>query len=243
LLGSSQLDQASKEKLRQERIFLEPETVVMGNAGFISPSKGTDMLYHAHEVLQQMLPGRKIAAVRVGFLREPDNSIDSACAAELRARRNRPGQFFLETYLPRDVLPVLLRALDIYFYWPSDSTQSGIVAHSLGVGATIACRDMEGVGETVKMAGGLACVDFEQAIAGLRELALHPKLRKEMSRRAMRYAEEFSWRSQASRHFGLADQLRRSVVQGLVSSLPLATSADQTEKPSLAMPGEIPSTV
>ena len=59
-------------------------------------------------------------------------------------------------------------------------------------GATIACRDMEGVGETVKMAGGLAFMDFEQAIAGLKELVLNPKFRNEMSERAVMYAEEFS---------------------------------------------------
>ena len=238
LVGESGLDQASKDDLRQQRVFLDPNTIVIGTAGFITTSKGTELLYHAHDLLQQMLPRRKIAAVHIGFLREVDNSVDSKLAAELRARHNISGQFFLETYLPEDILPLLLRALDIYFYWPSDCTQSGILAHALGAGATIACRDMEGVGETVKMAGGLTYVDFEQAIAGLKELILHPKLRNEMSERAVRYAEEFSWRNQALQHFELAERLCHPSVQLLVRTLPLATVSDASAKPPPILSGE-----
>jgi len=231
LVGESGLDQASKDDLRQQRVFLDSNTIVMGTAGFITASKGIELLYHAHDLLQQMLPRRKVAAVHVGFLRETDNSADSKFTAELRTKHNSPGQFLLESYLPEDMLPLLLRALDIYFYWPSDCTQSGILAHALGAGATIACRDMEGVGETVKMAGGLAYADFEQAITGLEELILHPKLRNEMSERAVKYAEEFSWKNQASQHFELAERLCQPYVQRLVRTLPLVTVSDASRKP------------
>jgi hypothetical protein len=73
----------------------------------------------------------------------------------------------------------MLRALDIHFYWPSDCTQSGIIAHALGTGATIACRDMEGVGETVKMAGGLTSPDFGRLVDGVEGLGT--KCRRERS--------------------------------------------------------------
>ena len=233
LVGESGLDQACKDSLRQQRVFLDPDVIVMGTVGFITTSKGIEVLYRAQDLLQQMLPRRRIVAVHAGVLREVDNSGDSKYTAKLRASHNSPGQFFLETYLPEDVLPILLRALDIYFYWPSDCTQSGVLAHALGAGATIACRDMEGVGETVKMAGGLACVGFEQAIAGLKELVPHPELRNEMSERAVRYAEEFSWENQASQHFELAERLCRSRVQRLLPALPPGTHTDATEKPTL----------
>lgn len=238
LVGESGLDQASKDDLRQQRVFLNLDTMVMGAAGFITASKGIELLYYAHDLLQQMLPRRKITAVHIGSLREAGNSVDSKFTAELRAKRNSRGQFFLETYLPEDILPLLLRALDIYFYWPSDCTQSGILAHALGTGVAIACRDMEGVGETVKMAGGLAYVDFEQAIAGLKELILHPQLRNEMSERAVTYAEEFSWRNQALQHFELAERLCRPSVQRLVRALPLATVSDASGKAPSILSGE-----
>jgi len=226
LLSDPGLGQASKDSLRQQRVLLDPETVVIGGAGFITANKGIEILYHVHNALQQMLPRRKIAAVYVGFLRQVDNSTDSKCAAQLRTRYNGAGQFFLETYLPGDMLPVLLRALDVYFYWPRDCTQSGIVAHALGAGATIACRDMEGVGETVRMAGGLTSADLVQLIAGIKELILDSRLRNEMSVGAVGYAEGFSWRNQALKHFELAEQLRRSRrVPRLVTSTPVPLSA------------------
>jgi glycosyltransferase involved in cell wall biosynthesis len=133
--------------------------------------------------------------------------------------------------------------LDIYFYWPSDCTQSGILAHALGAGATIACRDTEGVGETVKMAGGLACVDFEQAIDSLKELVLNPELRNEISERAVRYAEEFSWRNQALQHFKLAERLWHSRIQRLLPTLPLGTHTDATGKPALTVSDKTPAIV
>jgi hypothetical protein len=97
---------------------------------------------------------------------------------------------------------------------------------------------MEGVGETVKMAGGLAYVDFEQAIAGLKELILHPKLMNDMSERAVKYAEGFSWRNQASQHFELAERLCQPSVQRLLQTLPLAAVSDASKKSPPTLSGK-----
>jgi len=243
LVSESGLDRANKDRLRQQCVFLDPDTIVLGGAGFITASKGIELLYNACNVLQKTLPRRKIAAVYVGLLREVDYSINGKHAAELRTRSSGVGQFFLETYLPEEMLAVLLRALDVYFYWPVDCTQSGIVAHALGSGATIACRDMEGVGETVKMAGGLTCADFGELVAGIGELIVNRSLGNEMAERAVKYAEEFSWRNQALKHFELAEQLLRSKqVQSLVPTLPLATDGDTAGKPYSSTSGQ-PSSV
>ena len=207
LVEDSGLDEPSKDSLRQQRVFLDPDTVIIGGTGFITASKGTELLYHAHNLLRRMLPQYKIAAVYVGLLREVDSTIDSKFAAEMKVKHNGVGQYFLETYLPGDMLAAMLRALDVYFYWPSDCTQSGIVAHALGAGTTIACRDMEGVGETVRMAGGLTSANFGQLISKIERAILAPKLRVEISARALGYAEEFSWRNQVVRHLELAEQL------------------------------------
>jgi glycosyltransferase involved in cell wall biosynthesis len=243
LVHESGLDQEYKDSLKEQRVFLDADTVVMGAAGFITASKGTELLYRAQDLLQQMLPRKRIVAVRAGCLRVTDSSVDSRLTAELRSRHNSKGQFFLETYLPENVLPILLRALDIYFYWPSDCTQSGILAHALGAGATIACRDTEGVGETVKTAGGLACVDFDQAIASLEELVLNPELRNGISERAVSYAEEFSWRNQVLKHFKLADGLYHSRIRQLRPALPLSTHTDATGIPILNVSNQTPAVV
>jgi hypothetical protein len=218
LLSDLGLDVAIRERLRQERILLDPDVSVIGGTGFVTASKGTGFINIACSELQKVLPGKKIAALYVGHLREPDNATDREWAVGAKAVFSGPGQFFFETYLPREMLSVLLRALDVYFYWPSDCTQSGIVAHALGAGATIACRDLEGVGETVKMAGGLAHNDLEGLLLDIRELLLDPSLSEQMSERALGYAENFSWRNQALRHFELAEKLcspRRPQVEAL----------------------------
>ena len=243
LLKTPGLDEASKRYLKQQHVLLDMDTIVIGGTGFISVSKGIELIYQARDILQQMLPEAKIAALYVGHLRVPDVGIDSRCTMELGNKCTGTGKFFIETYLPEDMIPIMLRALDIHLYWPSDCTQSGILAHSLGVGATIACRDMEGVGETVKIAGGLACVDFEQAITSLKELVLHPELRNEMSEKAVRYAEEFSWRNQTLKHFELAERLCHSRVQHLLPALPLGTYTDATWKPTLTVPDKTDSIV
>ncbi len=223
LAGHSGLDRAVRENFRQQGVFLDADTVVIGGAGFVTVNKGINRIYQVRDALQRMLPGRKIAAVYVGLVRDASSHIDMEYATKSSGNYNGPGRFFLQTYLPRDMLALLLRALDVHLYWPRDCTQSGIMAHALGAGATIACRDMEGVGETVRMAGGLTCSDFGQLIVRLRELVLDPGLREEMSQKALRYAEEFSWRNQALKHFELAEQLHRFRPQRLVPALPLAT--------------------
>jgi glycosyltransferase involved in cell wall biosynthesis len=223
LIGESGLDQASKEKLMRERIFIDPEATIMGGSGFITHSKGIEPLFRARDMLNEMLPDKKIVAVYVGFLRQTDNKGDSRYVAKIRSKYNDSGHFFSETYLPGDLLPIMLRALDVHLYWPSDCTQSGIIAHALGAGATIACRDMEGVGETVKKAGGLTLPDFDRLIHEIKWLVLNPDLRNEMSERAVRFAKEFSWENQASKHFELAEQLYRSRFQCLAPKLPIFT--------------------
>jgi hypothetical protein len=207
MLSELGLDGAMKERLREESVLLDPDISVIGGTGFVTASKGTGFINTACDELQRMLPGKKIAALYVGHLREPGNATDREWAAGAKEVFNGPGQFFFETYLPREMLSVLLRALDVYFYWPSDCTQSGIVAHALGAGATIACRDLEGVGETVKMAGGLAHKDLEGLLLDIRGLLLDPSLSERMTERTLGYAEVFSWRNQALRHSELAEQL------------------------------------
>ena len=135
--------------------------------------------------------------------------------------------------MPVHMLALLLRALDVYLYWPSDCTQSGIVAHALGAGATIACRDMEGVGETVKLAGGLAHADLGKLLVDIKELIVDPRLSSRVSESALRYAEKFSWRNQALRHFELAEKLCPSRVHSLLSASSLAADTSARGEPSL----------
>ncbi len=219
LVEQSDLDQETKLALVEQRVFLDYKTMLIGGAGFITANKGIELLYEARDIVQQMLPRKDISAVYIGSLREPDDERDSKCAVMLKAKYRGHGGFLLDTYLPAEMLPVLLRAIDVHFYWPSDCTQSGILAHSLGAGAVITCRDMEGVGETVKMAGGLADPDLEQLVSGIGHLLVNGMLRKQISERALKYATRFSWKKQSLKHYAIADMLNNSKVKSFSTSM------------------------
>jgi hypothetical protein len=103
------------------------------------------------------------------------------------------------------VLPLAQRAFDINFYWPSDCTQSGILSHALGAGAIVAGRDLEGVGETLREAGGLADKDLWRLLTQMKNQIINPVLGKEREDAARQYAARLSWQKQAQLHCDLAD--------------------------------------
>jgi len=218
LLYESDLEQATKEALHKQRIFLDPETVVVGQTGFLSPLKQSELLYLVRDNLQKIIPHKRIAEVRIGSPREASQEI---YAEQLRIEQNGRGKFLLKIWLPQNILPLAQRAFDVNFYWPSDCTQSGVLAHALGAGALIAGRDLEGVGETLKEAGELADTDLRRLIMKSGNLILNPELRERIEKRALSYAAEFSWENQARRHYELAEHIVPLVPIQLVPYSPL----------------------
>ena len=203
LLYESDLRQEMKENLHKERVLLDESIVVIGQTGFLAPAKGSELLYVVGDKLRQALPSKRIAAVRIG---NPRDDIQKDYAEQLERETDQINDFILvlSTLLPRDMLPVAQRAFDINFYWPSDCTQSGIMAHALGAGATIAGRDMEGVGETFKEAGAITTTDMDQLVADMQQLILYPELADMAEYNALKYATDYSWENQALRHRALA---------------------------------------
>ena len=125
--------------------------------------------------------------------------------------QNSRDKFLLQTWLPQSILPLAQRAFDINFYWPSQCTQSGVLAHALGAGAVVAGRDLEGVGETLKEAGELADTNLRHLIFKMRNLILEPELREKLEETVFKYATAFSWEKQAQIHYELAEQISSSI--------------------------------
>ena len=218
LLYEADLDRETKEALYRHRVFLDPGTVVLGQTGFLSPEKHSGILYPVRDALQRMIPNRRIVAVRIGSTREDHQR---AYAEQLRSEQDGSGKFLLVTWLPEELLPVAQRAFDVNFYWPRDCTQSGILAHALGVGAIFAGRDLEGVGETLKEAGELADIDLSRLMIKIRDFILNPELAECIENSALKYAAEFSWKNQTRRHYELAERILHPMTQWLEPSLPL----------------------
>ena len=204
LLYESGLDKATKEDLHRQRIFLDPNTVVIGQTGFLSLAKGSELLYTVRDSLQKAAPNKRIAAVRIGSLR--DKSQEMYAERLQRAQNGRP-DFLLKVWLPQSILPLAQRAFDVNFYWPRECTQSGILAHALGAGAVVASRDLEGVGETLKESGGLTDTDLRHLVLKIRDLMVNPKIGEKLEETAKSYAAEFSWENQARRHYELAEHI------------------------------------
>jgi glycosyltransferase involved in cell wall biosynthesis len=208
LLYESGLDRETKETLYKQRVFLDSDTVVVGQTGFLSPSKNSELLYAARDSLQKAIPHNRIIAVRIGSSRD---ELQRVYAANLRRRSNGRDKFLFEVWLPENTLALVQRAFDINFYWPRECTQSGLLAHALGVGAVIAGRDLEGVGETLKRAGELTSTSLKRLLLMTRDLLSNRELREELEKRVLEYTKEFSWRKQARKHYELAEHILSAV--------------------------------
>ena len=211
LLYEADLRPETKEALYRERILLDDDIIVIGQTGFLSPLKGSELLYIASEKLRRLLPSRRIAAVRIG---NPRENSQKAYVRQLEQDTDQIDDFILSLsdVLPQNMLPVAQRAFDINFYWPSDCTQSGIMAHALGAGATIAGRDMEGVGETLKEAGVVVSTKMDDLVREMKKLILCPELAAMSEHNALTYAIDYSWERQALRHSALATEVREAML-------------------------------
>lgn len=204
LIYESDLDQETKQSLHRQRILLDQNNFIIGETGFLCPGKQSEYLYVIQNLLKGLFPPRKIVALRIGA---PRDSIQVTYASKLKREHNGTDKFLIETCLPEDMLRVAQRAFDINFYWPDSCTQSGILAHAIGAGASIAGRDMEGSGEMLREAGAITGKSLEEVIGGIAGLINNPEVARVMEERALKYAAKFSWENQARRHREIAGRL------------------------------------
>ena len=66
-------------------------------------------------------------------------------------------------------------------------------------------RDLETVGEALRMSGYPACKTCGEFVASVENILENPELEDSMARSAGRYAEKFCWRNQAAKHLQLAE--------------------------------------
>ena len=204
LVGEADLDGVTRQALQRQRALVDPDTIIIGQTGFLCPLKRSEMLYTARDELQRLIPHRNIVAMRIGGLR---HSASQRHVEHLRQHQNGSTRWLLETRLTPNMLPVAQRAFDVNFYWPSDCTQSGILAHALGAGALVAARDIEGVGETLTESGAIVDSRLPRLLLKIRDALLNREEGARREERARAYATRYSWRGQALQHFRLADRV------------------------------------
>lgn len=208
ILYESDTDLKTKELLHRQKILIDPNITVIGQSGFLSPAKGSELLFMVRNNMQKMMPYKKIAAVRIGAARD---DTQKSYANQLKEQTNENRNFLMETWLPESMLPVAQRAFDINFYWPLDCTQSGIPAHALGAGAIIAGRELEGVGETLRDAYQTVSDDLKKLQIKMIKLILNPIFCEMIEEHTLDYAREYCWENQAQRHFEIAENILNRV--------------------------------
>lgn len=204
LIYESDLDLETKEALNREQIFLDPNAILVGQTGFLSQAKNSELLYNIKDNLQILIPNKRVIVVRIGNARDESQKI---YAQQLKKMCNQQDKFLLEIWPELSILPLAQRAFDVNFYWPRDCTQSGILAHALGAGTIITGRDLEGVGEMLKEAGEPADTDLSNLLLKIQTIILNPEIGEQIQDKALEYVEEYSWERQAQRHFELAEKI------------------------------------
>lgn len=204
LLYDSDLDSETKKQLHKQRILLSPDTVIIGQTGFLSPAKGSELLYTVRNSLDKVVPQKRIAALRIGTSRD---KYQEEYAVHLQKAQDGKPNFLLEVWLPHGMLPVAQRAFDINFYWPIECTQSGVLAHALGAGAVIASRDIEGVGEILKDAGAVVDTHLTRLMLKMKNLIINSEFAEDIAAGTLDYAREYSWENQIQQHYELAQQI------------------------------------
>lgn len=221
LMYESDLDSESQKFLLHEKILSDPETVIIGQTGFLCPLKQSESLCVAQQHLQNKLPGRRVVILRIGKTRE---STHSQYAAKLRKELPDSNACIINTWLTDNMLATAQKAFDVNFYWPSDCTQSGILAHALGTNAIVAGRQIEGVGETLQESGEIVDSNIKKLASKIKNVIIDDKLRCQIENHVDEYARRYSWKNQVMSHYELADAV--TLPEDRTRSIPHPTKMD-----------------
>jgi hypothetical protein len=185
--------------------------VLLGNFGFITKDKGLFDFYQLGEVLQSKLPKHKVIVLYIGGIQKrKDKKIEEnlPILEWLKSIHDGRRNFFFEDYIPEEMIPFAFQALDYAVFWLHNATQSGRMAHAQGANVCIVGRDIEGIGETLKLSGLPKASTLEELTEKIKLLTLKPELKQKALRSSWEYAQKFSYTAQAQKHLLLEEIVR-----------------------------------
>lgn len=188
--------------------ILSPATIIIGNCGFVTPDKDPLALYETGERVRGKLPSQRVITLYAGTVANRADRAKSETAdlvGQLRLAHDGRNNLFFEAYLPENLLPYAFRALDLCVFWCRNATQSGRIAHAMGSGTCIVGRRIEGIGETLDLAGVLSVVNADDLAEQIVRLILDPEARRRAERLGAEYAERYSFERQSQKHVVLHD--------------------------------------
>ena len=212
LIDRAEISTTIKQGLKNlsSQLFSD-DTILMGNFGFITRDKGPLQLYQIGQLLQGKISSKKVITLFIGKIQKRnDRKIEESLhlLEDLKAAHDGRSNIFIEGFLPEEIFPLAFRALDFSVFWSHNATQSGRMAHAQGIGGCVVGRRIEGIGETLDLAGlpcGVSIDDLADKITGL---ILDPKLKEDAEKANWHYVKQFSFENQAKKHLLLEEVVR-----------------------------------
>jgi len=186
-----------------EDYFHSKDTILLGNYGFITSDKDPLRLYELGRLVQEKLPRHRVITLFAGIIQRNKNmKIETKLPIleALRSHHDGRKNFFFEVFIPEDVFPIAFRALDFTVFWCKNATQSGRLAHAQGTGPIVVGRNIEGIGETLKLSGLPAAESLGELAEMIAKLVLEPALKKEAAGQSRQYAQRYCFANQAKKH-------------------------------------------
>lgn len=212
LIDRAEISATVKQGLRNlsPQLFSH-DTILLGNFGFITCDKGPLQLYRIGQLIQEKISSKRIITLFIGKIQKRnDRKIEESLPIleDLRAIHDGRSNIFIEDFLPDEIYPLAFRALDFSVLWPHNATQSGKMAHAQGIGSCVVGRRIEGIGETLDLAGLPSGVSIEDLVEKIAVLVLDPKAKEDAERASWHYARQFSFENQAKKHLLLEEIVR-----------------------------------
>lgn len=209
LLSSKRISSKSKRQLENLRKIISKKNVkLIGDVGFITPLKGSEIIYLVREELEKKI-NQKVISMYIGAVRDPTDNEQVNYAKKLKSFHDGKKNFFINLYVPERTLTLYLKAFDVIIFWPNSCTQSGRLSLLQSAGVCGIGKDMEGIGETMKLSALPTVKTYGSLINVLARILTRPDSRNLMIGMARTYARRFRCSLQAKKTLRLANAVRR----------------------------------
>jgi hypothetical protein len=208
LLSSKTISSKSKKQLENlGKIISKKNVKLIGDIGFISPSKGSEIIYLVRDELEKKI-NQKVISMYIGTVQDPTSNEQVNYAKKLKSFHDGKKNFFINLYIPERTLNFYLKAFDAIIFWPNDCTQSGRLSILQGVGVCGIGKDMEGVGETMKLSALPTVKTYGSLINVLARVLTRPDSKNLMIGMTRTYARKFRCSIQAKKTLRLANAVK-----------------------------------
>lgn len=209
ILSSKKISHEARKQLESlEKIISKKNVKLIGDIGFITPSKGSEIIYLIRDELEKK-SNKKIISMYIGTVRDLTDNKQINYAKKLKSFHDGKKNFFIDLYIPEKSLTLCLKAFDAIIFWPNACTQSGRLALLQGAGICGIGKNMEGVGETMKLSALPTVETYGSLINVLAKVLNRPDSKNLMIAMAKTYAKKFSYSIQAKKTLRLAKAINR----------------------------------